>query len=154
MTLSTEMQFYLSAMVERDDLIGVLADLLGMKLETLEQPDPEAGAFVMITTYAGDFPMGINVSWPPDMAPDRDDVAIAKHLAGHYRLFVATDLPENHPAKLDPFYWCVAEPDGAIVEMAEDISGANERDGLVLDRNSRKLISDALIFPQMDSPLR
>ena len=137
---SSEMQFYLSAAVDCDDLIKVLSDLLGMKVETLEQPDSEALAFLLVTRYNSNFSMGISLSWREDIIPKHNYLEIAKYLANNYNIQVATDLPEGHPSKLNPYYWCVAEPDGTLLEMVEDTSGSEERDGLILNVTSKKII--------------
>jgi hypothetical protein len=135
---SLEMQFYLSKMVDEDDLINCLSDILGLKIETLDKPNDQAQAFVMITVYDNGFPMDITVSWKQDVMPQNNYLSIAKKLANYYKILVATDLPESHPDQSDPYYWCVAEPGGNLVEMVEDIS--KERDGLVLDNNFKKII--------------
>ena len=134
---SAEMQLYLSTPVDSHDLVEALADLLGMKVESLEWPNDDAEAFLMTRTYVHGFPLGINVSWRPELEPRHDQIAVARGLAQRYGIRVATDLPEQNPRHIDPYRWCVAEPDGSVAEVWEDTT-AIPGSGLVLDEATKK----------------
>lgn len=140
MTPASELQFYLGRLVDIEDLRIILSDLLSMKIETVEHPLAEATAFMMTTDYAEGFPLGVNVSWRNAGWHKRDRLEIARQLARYLNTNVATDLPEDHPSFIDPYVWCVAEPDGTLTEVSEEIS-YQERGGLVLDPQTRKVIT-------------
>jgi hypothetical protein len=137
----TEMQFYLNKVIDEYDLIEFLSKTLDLKIESLNYPDSEAQAFVMINDYEIGFPMDITISHTKGVSQRKDYLSLAKLLAMHYQTLVATDLPEGHPDKINPYCWCVAEPKGYLFEMTEDISDVEEREGLLLNNNSKKSLT-------------
>lgn len=143
----SEMQFYMSKNVDRASLRDVLATLIGMKIETDDQPDEYAPAVLMTTDYEAGFPLGVSIGWRKGVQPKPDHLAVARRLARHFKVHVATDLPEASPSQGDPYVWGVAEPDGTLVEMTEDVSATVTADqGLRLDPKSRRVIDGAAAF--------
>lgn len=140
---SSAVQLYLERAVEPADLVKVLRSVLGLKIETLEVPDPDAEAFLMLTHYPRGFRTGVTLSWKRDRSPKVLGRELVGRLAAHYHTRVATDLPARHPSASDPYWWSVAEPDGTLVEMAQDTSKPEQEDSLVLDPKSRKVIQRA-----------
>ncbi|MBV6625825.1 MAG: hypothetical protein KI793_23335 [Rivularia sp. (in: Bacteria)] len=139
--LSINMQFYLNKVVDESELIKFLSKTLDLRFETFNYPDSQAEAFVMINNYEIGFPMDITISYAKGVTPKIDYLSLAKLIAMHYKTLVATDLPEEHPDKMNPYCWCVVEPKGDLVEMVEDISDVKEKEGLLLNGNSKKSLS-------------
>ncbi|WP_149030866.1 hypothetical protein [Moorena producens] len=139
--LSTDMQFYLNKVVDEYELIQFLSQTLDLRCETLNYPDSQAEAFVMINDYDIGFPMDITISYTKGVSLGKDYLWLAKLLARSYQTLVATDLPEGHPDKMNPYCWCVAEANGYLVEMLEDLSDVEDRQGLLLNSDSKKLLT-------------
>lgn len=135
------MQFYIDGKVAEMDLIDFLSSKLGYKVETLDCPDKRAEIFLMITEYEEGFVTGINVSWNKDITIDVERIDLAKGLARYFDKTIATDLPRDHPLGVDPYYWCVVEPDGNVFQVSEDVDLGKAREGLLLDNRTRKPVS-------------
>jgi hypothetical protein len=136
----SEMQFYVGREIDEAALVTALTEALGIPVETLDHPNPAARAFLIVTRYATGFPIGASVAWPAGLGPRGDHLRVAAWLAKRFGTPVATDSPAA-PGGPDPYLWWVAQPDGALVEMAEDLQGPDsEGRGLVLDATSRRPI--------------
>lgn len=127
------MQLYLNTKLDQRSLIDQLNTLLGLRVETIEQPDEEATAFMMLTEYETGFPTGINVSWNGHATPKTDYLNVAKQLASRYRTQVATDLPRNDRYADNPFYWYVIEANGTVAKIAQETEDDSDQTGLVLN---------------------
>ncbi|NEQ65971.1 MAG: hypothetical protein F6K21_10805 [Symploca sp. SIO2D2] len=139
--MSTEMQFYLNKVLDEYQLLTFLSKILDLKIERLNYPGIQAEAFIIINEYDIGFPMDITISYTKGVLPGKDHLSLARLLAMHYQTLVATDLPEEHPDKMNPYCWCVAEPKGYLVEMTEDLSDIEDREGLLLNNNSKKSLT-------------
>jgi hypothetical protein len=136
---SSEMQFYLNKVIDTKELIDFFSNVLAMKVMTLDNFDDDAPAFMQITEYeTGNFPIGINLAWNKFLKPlIFSHIEVASQLAQRYQVAVVTDLPEEHSLVDDPFCWCLAEPDGSVSEISEDII-AEESEGLLLNEDTKK----------------
>jgi len=137
---SSEMQFYLDKMIDTKELIDFFSNVLAMKVMTLDNFDDDAPAFMQLTEYVtGNFPLAINIAWNKFIKPlvSYSHIEVASQLAQRYQVAVVTDLPEEHSLADDPFCWCLAEPDGSVSEISEDVT-AEEPDGLLLDEETKK----------------
>ncbi len=141
MTSNTTMQFYLNKKVDDSSLISEFNTLLGMRVESIEQPDEQASAFLMVTEYETGFATGANISWNPELSPKNDYLEVAKRLAARYQTQVATDLPTSDPSASDPFYWCVASPSGTLAKITQDTNNVNGDTGLILNGYRKPLLS-------------
>jgi hypothetical protein len=111
-----------------------------MKVMTLDNFDDDAPAFMQITEYdTGNFQIGLNIAWNQFIKPlvYSSDIEVASQLAQRYQVAVVTDLPEEHSLADEPFCWCLAEPDGSVSEIAEEVAVV-DRDGLLLDEDTKK----------------
>ncbi|NEP58098.1 MAG: hypothetical protein F6K31_13910 [Symploca sp. SIO2G7] len=135
------MQFYINKVVDEYELLTFLSKILDLQIESLNYPNIQAEAFVIINEYEIGFPMDITISYTKGVSPVKDHLSLARLLAMHYQTLVATDLPEEHPDKMNPYFWCVAEPKGDLVEMTEDLSDIEDREGLLLNNNSKKSLT-------------
>lgn len=123
---------YLSKKVSCDDLIEFLNTVLNSKLTTIYDDNNKTDMFFDITEYNVGFPISLNIFTKLNQDLPYDNLQISRQLAAHYNITVATDLPSSHIHSQDPFYWCIAEPNGDLFEVAETSSYINS-DGLVLD---------------------
>lgn len=138
MTGSTCYQFYVERTVDEAALIGALDEVLGLRCESLEVPDPAARCFVITQHYTRGFAQGVNVCWPLELSPALSRVETARALAARFRTQVATDYDDDSHEPANYYRWWVAEPDGTLVEMTEDPIERQSPDGLVLDPASRR----------------
>lgn len=132
MTKNATMQFYLLREINEKDLIDELNALLGMRVESIDEPDEQAIAFLMTSKYETGFIMAVNLSWRAELTPKYDELELAKRLALCYHTYVATDLPASDPDASNPFYWSVAKPDGTVEKMVQDTSTMSPDAGLIL----------------------
>ena len=142
MTSNNTMQFYIDRLVDTSDLIKPLSDAVGITLETLEYPDEKADGFIMVLEYNVGFPLGVNISWRQDVTVKKNTWEVAQQLAKHFNTLVATDFLEGEDPQLDPFYWCVAEPNGRLFKISERMEQADTAEGLVLNFNTRELLQE------------
>lgn len=138
MTSSTEMEFYLSKVIDEKDLINFWNKQLNIRLESLNHPDSKATAFLMMTTYDTGFTVDINVSYQQPTIPKINHLSVAKLLAQHYNMIVVTDLPNDDQDRLDPYYWCLVQPEGLLSKVKQDISASENTESLILDISSKQ----------------
>jgi hypothetical protein len=148
---SCEMQFYLNKIINPEDLVDFFSTVLAMNVTTLDNFDGNAPAFLQLTEYeTGQFPIGINIAWNQFVMPlVGSDIEVAKKLAQSYQVAVVTDLPDGHPLQDDPFCWCIAEPNGAVSEISENVAAEKSQpEGLLLDDNTKKKLAMSLTYQQ------
>jgi hypothetical protein len=138
MTRSTCYQFYAERTIDEVALIGALDEVLGIRCESLDVPDPAARCFVITQQYTRGFAQGVNVCWPADLSAAASRVDTARALAVRFGIQVATDYDDDGHEPANYYRWWVAEPDGTLVEMTEDPIERRSPDGLVLDPATRR----------------
>jgi len=136
----TNESFYLGKKVDYDDLIEFLNIVFNSKLTTIYNDNNTTAIFFDITEYNVGFPISLNVFTKLSQDLPYDNLSIAQQIAAHYNMTVATDLPSGHIHNQDPFYWCIAEPNGDLFEVAEANNYIN-LDGLVLDFATKNLLN-------------
>lgn len=131
------MQFYLSRGVTEEELRSVIAAITGLEVKLLSDPDVR-DVTMRLDRIEGAFPLDLLLVFRSggDVAGDR--LGVARGLAKALDAQVATDLPESHPSAGDPYCWCVAEPTGHLVQMDEDMTAIDDREGLILDPRTRR----------------
>lgn len=132
------MQFYIEREIKAKELIAALGQLLALRLETSDLPDPEAKAFLMVSLFKSGFRTGATVAWGPNVQPKIGRLEAARGLAKSLQTRVATDLPEGHSETRDPYIWAVATPDGKVFQIGEDVRKSDEEQGLSLDERTKK----------------
>jgi hypothetical protein len=131
------MQFYVDRDVADGDLCSVLASITGFQVGLLSDPEV-ADVTIELSRIPGAFPLDLMLVWRDGTHPATGALGIAQGLATRLFAHVATHLPRSHPSAHDPYCWCVAEPTGEIVQMDEDMEGIEHREGLILDRRTRR----------------
>ncbi|MGC9506108.1 hypothetical protein [Baaleninema sp.] len=136
-----DLQFYLSQKITTQKLLYILSRLVGFEVESLECLSEKALGFLSVSEYNSGFLLGINLAWHPSVNPQKSQWEIARDLARELKIYVATDLPDRDSDVRDPYYWCVAEPNGKIFKRKECLTNlAEEEAGLIFEETYKEEI--------------
>ena len=135
--MSNDIQFMLPIELDEGELVSALSSLLGQPVESHEHPDPLARVFLLYRRDPGGFPT-YALLMVDQANPRPQPMDVARTVARHYQVPVATDLPDGHPLADDPYWHAVVDPDGTAWALAEDDDAMARTGGLALAERTRR----------------
>ena len=107
---ATSIQLFFRSARPESELLRVLAQFIGIAVECVDIPVPDAVGFAQFTQYTEGFVLGVLVSWPPHVSLELNEISLVERLAGHLKtevLLESIKLPDR---------WLLAKQNGCAAD--------------------------------------